>query len=188
MPERLDPNVHSRATYQPLTSAQEQFQIPRKPLPSQIKAQEPTVDSVKGESHKPRSSSWSIEFTRWWPELLASLLSIIALIAIVIVLKVYEGRSIDNLNLPSYLTLNGLIALIATFDRIFLVIPIGSALSQDAWLWFAQNNQKNYPRSRLRDLSRSDAASRGAWGSLIFIFTSPYRYAIRSVKSSLLTE
>lgn len=162
---------------------QSQFSVPRKPLPSQTR-QEVTQSPDKHTNHaailksprrKVNSQLWeTIEC--WWPELLASSLSIIALVAIVIVLRVYNGRSIDNLNLPRYLTLNGLIALIATFDRMFLVIPIGSALSQEAWLWFAKNEGKMFPKSRLRDLNRSDSASRGAWGSLLFLFTSPQRY------------
>lgn len=136
---------------------------------------QPFPDTIHHDS-RPRLHHSIRTALRWWiPELLAIILSIAALLVIVIVLRVYEGRSIDDLNLPKYLTLNGLVAAISTFDRVFLVVPIGSAISQEAWLWFRKNDIEQHPHSHLRDLSRSDAASRGAWGSFCFVFTSPRR-------------
>lgn len=112
----------------------------------------------------------------WSPEIVATIFGIIALLAIVVVLKVYEGRPLDSLGLPEYLTLNGLVAAIATLQRVFLVVPVGSVLSQEAWLWLDQNKHQANPRSRLKDLSLSDAASRGAWGSIIVLFYSGRRW------------
>ena len=118
-----------------------------------------------------------LAFFRWWvPEIFASILSICAILAIAIVLRVYDGRGLDDLHLPAGFTLNGLIAAIATFDRVFLIVPVGSAISQEAWLWFAHNGGKANPKSRLRDLNLSDSASRGAWGAFIFIFYTPWRW------------
>jgi Protein of unknown function (DUF3176) len=146
----------------------------------------PTYSTAPPSYHK-RSRPPSLLFFRWWlPEILASVLSIAAILAIAIVLRVYNGRSLENLGLPKYLTLNGLIAAIATFDRVFLIVPVGSAISQEAWLWFASNDRVAKPKSRLRDLNLSDAASRGAWGSFIFIFCTPTRYGMAiSVRVSL---
>lgn len=179
------PNIPSSTTYGPLSTDDrpQETTIPRKPVPSQVVRESTQPPSTKPRKKKlplplPRRLFPSIlETTRCWiPELLASLLSVIALLAIVIVLKIYDGRPVDDVGLPRYLTLNGLIAAISTFDRVFLVIPVGSALSQEAWLWFAKNNDMARPKSRLRDLDRSDSASRGAWGSFMFICTSPHRY------------
>ena len=118
----------------------------------------------------------SRSITLWWvPEIVALLLSVAALLAIAIVLRIYDGRALTDLNMPKDLTLNGIIAAIATFDRIFLTVPVGSAISQEVWLWFARNNKKTSPRSQLQDLGLSDQASRGAWGSFIFIFRSRRR-------------
>ena len=179
------PQVSSSTAYQPLRddqTLQEPFTVPRKPVPPQIATsdgQNRTKENVSRATSTPSRRRFYVPFLEavrsWTPELLASLFSILALLAIVVVLRVYDGRSIEDLNLPRYLTLNGQIALIATFDRVFLVIPVGSALSQEAWLWFAKNDGRSQPRSRLRDLDRSDAASRGAWGSFMFLFTSPHR-------------
>lgn len=113
---------------------------------------------------KPRESS----FFRWWLfELLASVISIASLISLILVLRHYSGRGIQELDLPYSLTLNGIVAAISTVNRVALMVPVGAAMSQEAWLWFSQ--QKDICRSRLVDLEDSDAASRGAWGSFLFL-------------------
>ncbi|RMZ89062.1 hypothetical protein DV736_g3717, partial [Chaetothyriales sp. CBS 134916] len=124
-----------------------------------------------------RPHSMRVAFFWWWvPEIVACVLSAGAILSIAIVLKVYDGRGLDDLNLPPGLTLNGLIAVLSTFDRVFLMVPVGSAISQEAWLWFSHNDAKAHPRSRLRDLSLSDNASRGVWGALVLIVCTPWRW------------
>ena len=178
----------SSTAYQPLGSdqiPQQPFIIPRKPVRSQAVSRDglpTTKENLSKATPIPSRKRLYVPFVdalrSWMLELLASLFSIAALLTIVIVLRIYSGSNIEDLNLPRSLTLNGLIAAIATFDRVFLVIPVSSALSQEAWIWFAKNDRLAHPRSRLRDLDRSDAASRGAWGSFIFVFTSPHRYEL----------
>jgi hypothetical protein len=113
---------------------------------------------------KPRESS----FFRWWLfELLASVISIASLISLVLVLRHYSGRGLQELDLPYSLTLNGIVAAISTVNRVALMVPVGAAMSQEAWLWFSR--QKGVCRSQLADLEDSDAASRGAWGSFLFL-------------------
>ena len=116
-------------------------------------------------------------YMSWLPEIAASLLAIGFLIAIVVVLFVYENQLLADIHLPRYLSLNGLIAILATLNRVCLAVPLGSSISQEAWIWLASNQTRPRPRSSLRDLILSDAASRGLWGSLVFLFTSPRRYA-----------
>ena len=126
-------------------------------------------------SHRTTSTSSGAAhgwFRAWGPEILASILSICALMSIVGVLRAYEGHPLESINLSSALTLNGLLALLGTLLRVLLMVPLGSALSQEAWLWLATNGHRQNPRSQLRDLSLSDAASRGAWGSMILLFFS----------------
>ena len=175
------PDSVSSTSYDPLPAGND-YSIPRKPVSTSARSDEYSlidphpVHPTNTVAHQ-HATFGILPALRWWvPEVLASILSIASLLAIVIVLRVYDGRSIDDLNLPQYLSLNGLVAAIATFDRVFLVVPIGSAISQEAWIWFAKNDGVPQPQSHLRDLNRSDAASRGAWGSLLFIFTSPRRY------------
>ena len=116
-------------------------------------------------------------YISWLPEIAASLLAIGFLIAIVVVLLVYENQLLADIHLPCYLSLNGLIAIFATLNRVCLAVPLGSSISQEAWIWLASNRTRPRPRSSLRDLTLSDAASRGLWGSLVFLFTSPRRSA-----------
>jgi hypothetical protein len=77
---------------------------------------------------------------------------------------------LDGLVLPKGLTLNGLVALISTVNRVALVGPVESAISQEAWRWFSPNTQRSRVRSRLEDLEISDSASRGTVGSFIFLW------------------
>lgn len=184
----------SSTSYAPLPVDQG-FTIPRKSVLSnsarsdEVSLIEHPASSTAPPSYHRRRHPPALTFFRWWlPEILASVLSIASILVIAIVLRVYNGRSLDDLNLPKYLTLNGLVAAIATFDRVFLIVPVGSAISQEAWLWFAHNDGCANPESRLRDLNLSDAASRGAWGSLIFIFYTPKRYAAFVLDRTLADE
>lgn len=116
-------------------------------------------------------------FLRWWiPEIFSSFLSVAALLSLVLVLRHYDSRGINQLNLPYSLTLNGIVAAISTVNRVALMVPVGSAMSQEAWLWFSMAKQSKVVRSQLRDLEISDAASRGAWGSLVFLCKARSRY------------
>lgn len=128
--------------------------------------------------HPPRPSSHRRSpFFRWWiPELLSSTISLVALAILIVLLRVYDGRPLNDLRLPSWLTLNGLIAAIATINRVALVAPIEAAISQEAWLWFSSPRQRILLQSRLEDLEISDAASRGVWGSLMFMFRGKRRW------------
>ena len=101
---------------------------------------------------------------------MSSWISIAALIALVIVLRTYNGRGLDDLRLPSWLSLNSLVALIATINRVALVAPVEAAMIQEVWLWFSSTRDGEEARSRLEDLEIFDEASRGAWGSCIFLW------------------
>lgn len=153
----------------------------RKPVPSVDYARVPDEqlstenDGADGkEEMSLRKYNPALAFFQWWmPEIFASMLSVVSLISLIVVLRHYEGRGIHDLNLPSSLTLNGLVAILSTLIRVSLMVPIGSAISQEVWLWLSKVT-KNH--GRLRNLEFSDAASRGAWGSLIFLIRARTRY------------
>ena len=44
----------------------------------------------------------------------------------------------QDVGLPSGLTLNGLIALLSTIARVALMVPVASVLSQEVWLWLSE--------------------------------------------------
>lgn len=136
------------------------------PLPEDQSIVEGNVTHRKQKLRR-RISNPSLSIFRWWlPELFASLLSIVSLASLIAVLHHYQGRGIHDLHLPSSLTLNGLVAVLSTLIRASLMVPVGSAISQDVWLWLSKA-QKD--RGKLHNLEFSDADSRGSWGSLIFL-------------------
>lgn len=103
-------------------------------------------------------------FFQWWyMELVASLLSVGSFVAIAFLLLQSRGSPPDNDYLLPSLTLNGLVALLATIARAALMVPVASALSQDIWLAFSEK------RCQLRHFMSADAASRGAMGSFLFL-------------------
>lgn len=106
----------------------------------------------------------------WWiPELIASACSIASFAAIVIVLKVYNLHAVDRLNLPNGLTLNGIIALLATLGRACLCAPVCSGILQEMWLYLARESRRSCPKSRVQDLELFTSASYGTVGSVRFL-------------------
>lgn len=121
-------------------------------------------------SHRRRNSSRQL-LVSWLPELLASLLSIALLIALIVVLRIFEGRPVTNLGLPPYLTLNGIIAAIATVNRACLIAPICTALMQEMWISYLNEGKKSKCRSRLGDMDLFSEASMGAWGCVALLIS-----------------
>ena len=117
---------------------------------------------------------------RWWvPEIFATVLSVASLIALIALVWNYQGRSLDQSHLPASLTLNGLVAIISTINRAALMVPVGSVMSQEVWLWLSsRSNSSARHGGRLKDLEISDSASRGAWGSVVFLLTPNRRLTI----------
>jgi hypothetical protein len=119
---------------------------------------------------KGKTATYFSVFAWWKPELFASLLSDVTLGCIIAVLRRYDGSLLTELDLPRYLTLNGVVAALATVNRACLNTPVCSALLQQMWLYLAKESKvKGSPRSRLRDLELYTDASTGAWGSLVFL-------------------
>ena len=102
----------------------------------------------------------------WWPELFATAVSIVAMLAIAFVALHYRGQGVVTVSLPSRLTLNSLIALLATVARACLLVPVASTLSQEVWLALSEVGST---KTRLRDLNASEYASRGTWGSILLL-------------------
>jgi Protein of unknown function (DUF3176) len=151
------------------------FPIRRTPIPTDPDTDDGYTALIASDASRTKPSRGS--FLRWWfLEILTSIISVASLLSTVVVLRHYDGLNVNDLNLPSSLTLNGIIAAIATLNRVALMIPVGSAMSQEVWLWFSSVAHKDTCRSRFSDLNLSDAASRGAWGCLVFLFVARRRF------------
>ena len=140
-------------------------------LPSMASDEIPLVKIDFAESQSRTSRRFAcFHLLVWWlPEIVASIMSAALFAAIVGVLRRFDGRGLAEVSLPAHLTLNGLIAALATLNRAFLVAPVGSALMQELWLFYAAEAHKVAPSSRLIDLKAYDEASRNAWGAIKFL-------------------
>lgn len=120
--------------------------------------------------HHIREQSTFLEVVGWWiPELIASAFSVASFVSMVALLLVYDRYAAERLNMPSGLTLNGLVALLATIGRVCLCAPVCSALLQEMWLYLARESRRPNPRSQLKDLELFTQASYGTVGSLLFL-------------------
>ncbi|SCO53762.1 uncharacterized protein FFNC_15170 [Fusarium fujikuroi] len=109
----------------------------------------------------PRRVSWGNTLRRviegWWQEILCCLVSVVALITLTMTLRKFNNQPLPDW--PSGITLNTVLACIATICRSALLIPVTEGLAQAKWVWFKQ------PRP-LKDFEAFDKASRGLGGSL----------------------
>jgi hypothetical protein len=124
-----------------------------------------------------------LEFTKsWLPELVSSSLWVISLVCLVLFLRVYNGKPLNDLDLPPYLTLNTIVALIATINSACLTAPICAGLMQEMWINYL-NQTKRGQDSQLRYMDRFYGASHGVIGSLMFLFKfRTWEYAIHHMQ------
>ena len=106
----------------------------------------------------------------WWtPELLATVLSLIAFACTCIFLRICDGHVASAIHLPKSLTLNGLLALLSTINKACLMTPVASVTMQEMWLYFAHEAGSKVCQSQLQDVGLYANAASGALGSLRFI-------------------
>ncbi|OHW93480.1 hypothetical protein CSPAE12_07918 [Colletotrichum incanum] len=126
------------------------------------------ADTKSGLSHKETSllhtekQPWSTSLLGWLPELIWCVVSIASVAALAGVLSRFDGQPLPEW--PLGLTLNTLIAFLATLARAAFVIPVSESISQLKWLWYRQERP-------LKDFQDFDSASRGPWGSLQLLKT-----------------
>ncbi|KAL1650425.1 hypothetical protein SLS58_001243 [Diplodia intermedia] len=130
---------------------------------TQTQAKAPADDVVEKDADR-RSQTGSLSpagrFGRWLTEILAYIVSLIALAAIVITLATHDGRPLPDW--PFRVSINALISVFAVILKATMMIPVAEAVSQLKWSWYKEARP-------LHDIARFDHASRGLWGSLKFI-------------------
>ena len=97
----------------------------------------------------------------WVFEIVSLLASFLAVAGIAILLAHFDGQPLPEW--PLNITLNTLVALLATLANANLAIPIQSGLSQLKWIRFKSG------RTPLSDIEVFDDASRGTWGSILLL-------------------
>ncbi|USP76811.1 hypothetical protein yc1106_04085 [Curvularia clavata] len=132
---------------------------------------EANVDSAPGKEqinvqcreHEPKRSR-RLHFRDWYWEIVAAVFSLACVIAIIVLLKTYQEKSLSRWRFYHDITLNTLVALLSTLSRTALIVPVASCISQLKWVHLMSS-----PRP-LRDFQILDEASRGPWGSLTLIW------------------
>ncbi|KIW64060.1 hypothetical protein PV04_09020 [Phialophora macrospora] len=115
----------------------------------------------------------------WSLELWSTILAFAAFAAIVVVLAYYNAKPQTTWPYKS-LTLNGLVALLASIARASLLVGVAAAISQGKWNWFVgttREGQRVLHERELGDFERFDDASRGAWGALQLLVRKPLHLA-----------
>ncbi|MCJ1428148.1 hypothetical protein MMC29_006056 [Sticta canariensis] len=110
-------------------------------------------------ARKSRNSFGQACMRCWIWEILALLVSILALMMIVLILYLFQGRSL--LDWPCPITINSLIAICSTVMKAALSVPVAASISQAKWDWFHQEEGQT-----LADMEIYDQASRGLWGAM----------------------
>lgn len=123
-------------------------------------------DSARPHDHahhsRPNSSSQvAVVLRQWWIELAACIFILLMVLAIFAVLYLYTGKTIPQW--PYRLSINTVLAVLATALKAVTVLILSEGLSQLKWLWLKQSRP-------LTHLASFDSASRGPLGSLQLLF------------------
>lgn len=110
---------------------------------------------------EPRSTL-SRYLSDWWlMESLSWVICALSIIAIVIILRVYDQKRLPQW--PLSITINTAVSVFATISQMAMLEPVTVSISQLKWIWFTKRAQQ------LSDFDAFDQASRGPWGSLLLI-------------------
>ncbi|CAK7230310.1 hypothetical protein SBRCBS47491_007541 [Sporothrix bragantina] len=134
-------------------------QPPQQPRPSMSTQAPPLAQSFCKGTALQILSAWAWEI--WF-----CCISVASFATIVAVLGSCDNNSLPKL--PLHISLNTLIAFLATLAKAALMIPIAESISQWKWNWFRTHRN-------LADFQTFDMASRGLWGSFSLIGTTRWR-------------
>ncbi|KAF4303864.1 hypothetical protein GTA08_BOTSDO07874 [Botryosphaeria dothidea] len=98
----------------------------------------------------------------WIWEIVSIILSIGRVVAITVVLAVLDGKPLSLWDMP--IRPNSLVSIFAAVSIVALIFPVAQSISQLKWLYYCEDHHA------LIDLQRFDDASRGPWGSLLFLW------------------
>ena len=160
------------------------FSIPRKPLHKEAASNtsllEPRDRRAKGTNeavtsdHRADHGSPFEVLKDWWLEILSCIITVAALIAIVAIIYPYQAQPLPQW--PYSISINTLIAVMATIMKAAMLLITAEGLSQLKWSWFQKRQQRP-----LLDLAKYDMASRGPLGSIRLLFTLRHQHVIASI-------
>jgi hypothetical protein len=157
---------HSEASESPVV---------REPIPSAPRQDETTDDHEFSRSklHKPGEElqyrmtlqRFKASYVRgaldtWLYEIAALAFSAGCLVALAVMLGIYNGRQTPQM--PYNITLNALISVLSTAAKSSLLFAVAGTLGQIKWAWFTESRE-------LSDMQTFDGATRGPWGALVLL-------------------
>lgn len=159
---RSDSSHTSSGTTQPVQDTQPALhEAPHGDQPISTTALLPNPNKTSAPIRQPRSRL-SRYLSDWWLlECLSWILCILSIIAIIIILRIYDQKRLPQW--PLSITINTAISVFATISQIAMLVPVVESLSQLKWIWFTKKPQC------LTDFDTFDQASRGAIGSLLLM-------------------
>ncbi|KAK3690529.1 hypothetical protein B0T22DRAFT_516109 [Podospora appendiculata] len=117
----------------------------------------PTPSDSSTKAAPGRLTTWYY-LRQWSFEFQCIVTSFACLIATIVILKVFDDHPLPNM--PTYFSLNSIVALLTTIGKAAFAISIAEAMSQCKWNWLRGAEQP------LSDFAAFDDGSRGWWGSL----------------------
>ena len=127
---------------------------------------------IKDSRYTRATNLWSRLETDWWiKEISAMVISILSLLCIVVILRIYEGRPLPDW--PLSITINSLVSIFSTVMGMTLLVPLEQCIGQAKWHWF----QDYRP---LVDMETYDRGSRGPWGALKMLWDIRWKCAVCS--------
>lgn len=151
------------------TSTDETALDPADPPQGAANQQHSTKPDVKEAKHNDdKRSIWSLwEKWEWKLETSLLFLSVCSLVAIIILLAVKDGTTLNSWKL--YFSLNTVVSVLGTISRASLGSSIGSCIAQEKWNWFRKR------RDPLYLFDGFDSASRGPLGSFKLLYWLKFR-------------
>ncbi|KAI0185093.1 hypothetical protein EV127DRAFT_503359 [Xylaria flabelliformis] len=140
----------------------------------QIPSPQSCYEWYRGHDLRRRAANYSgIWVSMWLWEILSIVLSGICIILIFVILKIHNQKPVPHFAYG--ITLNAIISTLTTFSKSLLLVSVAAAISQLKWHRF-----QNKEGRRIIDTQRFDDASRGPWGSLVFL-AGPSRWSLASM-------
>ncbi|KAF3761181.1 hypothetical protein M406DRAFT_108428 [Cryphonectria parasitica EP155] len=150
----------SHVTYTPVDQARASKEMGGRPPPD---------NSSHTTNHRGCRAAWAKD--GWFVEIASTLLGILCVVALLIVLRHYDGRPTPYYGsaLGTSLTLNTIIATLSTVAKAALLYPVTECVSQLKWVWFSKESHQ------LNDMSMFDKASRGIRGGFQLLWATRLR-------------
>ncbi len=117
-------------------------------------------------SHK---HPWRFAISVWRYQFLAFLLSAASLTTLIAVAAAFSGCPLSSWPWQ-FISINGTAAALTVLFKGAIMVLVTDSISQAKWAWFLPRNKRG---RALKDLELIDDASRGPWGSLVWLLKRP---------------